>query len=673
MKPALVLVDLQNDFLGAAGLEPPAGAVVRGAARLLAAARRAGVPVLHVVTSVRPDGNGRMPHWTRRDDRRCVPGTSGHEAPAPLAPGPAEAVVPKTFFSAFSAEALAPFLAAHGADAVVLAGVHLHGCVRQTALDAYQRGLEVVVAEDAVGSDDPLHAAITRRYLEGRAARFLTVEEIAELFGGRGAEARAGAIEPEILPAAVVAGQHLHGEGAPLRLHRSPRETATALFRVPGAGTAEAAAAAGAASGAAPEWRSAAAKERARPLLDLADRLEVEAANLAALIAEDVGKPVRLAALEIARTSALLRRAAALEPGAPILVGPGAAARRVPLGVVAIVTPWNNPLAIPWGKIAAALALGNTVVWKPAPAASRVALRSLELARDAGLPDGALALVCGDRRAAEAVMADPRIGGISVSGSSAAGWSAQEIAARRRVPLQAELGGNNAAIVWDGADLAEAARRIARGAFEFAGQRCTANRRAVVRDSLFTAFVEAVGAATAGLRWGDPLEPETEVGPLVSVGARDAAREAIEAAALRAERLVVPHAGSGRAGALESRGAYLAPVIVVAPPASAPIVQEETFGPVLVVQRATSFEEALDLANGVRQGLVAAIFAGERPRRDQFRERAEAGILKGGVSTADADAEAPFGGWKASGLGPPERGSGDVEFYTRAQALHGDL
>ena len=670
MKPALVLVDLQNDFLGASGLEPPADAVVRGAARLLEAARRAGVPVLHVVTSVRPDGRDRMPHWSRRDDRRCVAGTPGHEPPAALAVVAGEAVVAKTFFSGFSSDALAPALVASGADAVVLAGVHLHGCVRQTALDAYQRGFEVVVAEDAVGSDDPLHAAVTRRYLEGRAARFLPVEEIARLFGGSAASVGPA---PEILPAAVVAGRRLAAGGAPIRIHRSPRETAAQLFGVPLAGPAEAAAAAAAASEASPAWRSAAAGERARPLLDFADRLERESASLAALVAGDVGKPVRLAALEVARTAALVRRVASLEPVAPTRFGSGAAARRVPLGTVAIVTPWNNPLAIPWGKIAAALACGNTVVWKPAPAASRVALRSLAIAREAGLPDGAVALVLGDHRAAEAAMADPRVGGISLSGSSAAGWSAQEIAARRRVPLQAELGGNNAAIVWDGADVAKAAMGIARGAFEFAGQRCTANRRAIVRDSLFAPFVEAVAAATAALRWGDPLDPATDVGPLLSVAARDAVGAAIDAAASRAERVVVPHAGAAGSRELEALGAYRAATIVVAPPASSPIVQEETFGPVLVVQRAVRFEEALDLANGVRQGLVAALFSGEGPWRERFLERAEAGILKGGASTADADAEAPFGGWKASGVGPPERGSGDLEFYTRAQALHGDL
>jgi len=163
------------------------------------------------------------------------------------------------------------------------------------------------------------------------------------------------------------------------------------------------------------------------------------------------------------------------------------------------------------------------------------------------------------------------------------------------------------------------------------------------------------------------------VGPMLSVAARDAVREALAAAASVSERRLVPHAGGASARALESRGAYQAPTIVVAPPASAPIVQEETFGPVLVLQRAAGFEEALDLANGVRQGLVAALFSGEGPWRQRFLERAEAGILKGGASTADADVEAPFGGWKASGVGPPERGSGDLEFYTRAQALHGDL
>ncbi len=624
MRPLALFVDLQNDFLGAAGLEPPSADVVRNAARLLSGARERGIRVVHVVTSIDPEADDRMPHWKTRGVRRCVRGTPGHAPPSELAPRPGEAVVSKTFFSAFSAPELPAALA--GADTLLIAGVHLHGCVRATVLDAYAHGLAVWVAQDAVGSDDPLHAAVTRRYLEGRAARFAAVDEIlVRVSSGGGA-----------LPD-------------------------------PGRFVAEAARASAAARRAGAGWRAASPEERARPLTALAERLEAEAPALARALAGEVGKPVSLGEAEVRRTAQLLRRAAALRLPEPARAGAESSFRRVPLGVVAVVTPWNNPFAIPWGKIGPALALGNTVVWKPAPAATRLAERSLDVARDARLPEGVVSLVPGDGRAAMAVMSDPGVDAVTVSGSSSAGWAAQEVSARRRIPLQAELGGNNAAIVWEGADLPRAASLLAQGAFSFAGQRCTANRRAIVQGSLFDEFLELLSAATATLPWGDPFDPGTRVGPLVSEEARDRVAAAVAGAAAAGARLRVPHTLS------PSRpGVWYPPTIVLDAPHESAIVQEETFGPVLVLESASDFDEALRLANGVRHGLVAALFSGPGPWREAFRSAAEAGTLKWNASTADADAEAPFGGWKASGVGPPERGPGDVEFYSRLQASYDD-
>jgi acyl-CoA reductase-like NAD-dependent aldehyde dehydrogenase len=154
------------------------------------------------------------------------------------------------------------------------------------------------------------------------------------------------------------------------------------------------------------------------------------------------------------------------------------------------------------------------------------------------------------------------------------------------------------------------------------------------------------------------------VGPLVSVAAAERVAAAIDRARAAARAVIVPHASVPRAP-------FLPPTIVLCDDPAAEIVQEETFGPVLVVQRARDFDEALRLVNGVRQGLVAALFSRSAERRARFLEEAEAGVLKLDEATADAGVEAPFGGWKASGIGPPEHGHGDLEFYTRAQALYG--
>jgi alpha-ketoglutaric semialdehyde dehydrogenase len=668
MRPALLLVDLQADFLSAPGLEPPAGDVVRAAARLPEAARSDGVPVVHAVTSVAPDGNDRMPHWKAQEIWRCVRGTPGHAAPPELAPRGGETVVAKAYFSAFASEDLDHALAAVRADALILAGVHLHGCVRATALDAYERGLEVWIAEDAVGSDDPLHAAVTRRYLEGRAVRFAPGSSIRERWRERAAPVPTGVPG---FSAAVIDRKAVGRDGAATVAHASPRRVSETLFTVGVAGPHEAALASAAAKRGGAHWRRIPADERRRILEAFAARLETEAGELAREVAADLGKPVSLAEAEVRRAAALVRRAAALPAPAEEPRGPESAARRVPLGVVAAITPWNNPLAIPWGKLAPALALGNSVVWKPSPPATRAALRSLALAAEAGLPDGPVQLLAGDARAAVALMADPGIDAVTVTGSSAAGWAAQEACARRRIPLQAELGGNNAAIVWSGADVSAAAPAIARGAFSFAGQRCTANRRVVADARIFDELVARLTAAAGALAWGDPLDPATEVGPLISSTARDRVRAIVESAASSAAEVRVPQSAEAREKLGD--GAYFPPTLIVAPPHEHDIVQQETFGPVLVVERAGSFEHALDLANGVRQGLAAALFSGPGPWRDAFRESARAGILKWNASTADADADAPFGGWKDSGLGPPERGAGDVEFYTRPQALYGGI
>jgi acyl-CoA reductase-like NAD-dependent aldehyde dehydrogenase len=387
---------------------------------------------------------------------------------------------------------------------------------------------------------------------------------------------------------------------------------------------------------------------------------------MALQIAADVGKPVIQGEGEVRRASTLVRNAASMPSSGTQACGLESGFRRVPLGVVAVVTPWNNPIAIPWGKIGPALALGNAVVWKPAPPATLLALTTLALAKEAGLPDGLLGLVTGDHRSAAALMSDPGVDAVSLSGSSLAGWTAQEICARRRIPLQAELGGNNAAVVWEGADLPRAAALVAHGAFAFAGQRCTANRRVIVAAGLFDAFLEQLAAATAALPWGDPLDPATQVGPLVSGAARDRVAALVARAASAGARVLTPHAA-----APAGSGAYHPPTIVVEPAHDSEIVQEESFGPVLCVERARDFEEALDLVNGVRQGLVAALFAGPGRWRERFEEAVRAGILKWDSSTADADAFAPFGGWKSSGVGPPEHGPGNLEFYTRYQAIYG--
>ncbi|MFL5869114.1 MAG: cysteine hydrolase family protein, partial [Thermoleophilaceae bacterium] len=174
MKSLLLLVDLQRDYLASPGLEPAAGSVVERAATLLGGCRELGIPIVHAWTTVSRSDDRRMPHWKRDGRWLCEEGTPGHEPPPELLPEPGESVLHKTFFTAFEGGELDRLLEAEGSERLLLAGIHLHGCVRQAVLDAYQRHpIEIWVAADATASDDPVHAAITRRYLERRAARFV--------------------------------------------------------------------------------------------------------------------------------------------------------------------------------------------------------------------------------------------------------------------------------------------------------------------------------------------------------------------------------------------------------------------------------------------------------------------------------------------------------------------
>lgn len=178
MSVALILVDLQRDFLDRPGLMPPEAELLPRIARLLNGCRERRIPVAHVHTVLRPDGGDRMPHWVRNGTVACVDGTAGVLAPEPVAPRAGEPVIAKRFFSGFGNPGLAAFLADAAVQTVVVAGIYLHGCVRSTVMDAYEHGLDVWVAGDAVGSNEPDHAALTRRYLDGRAATFLDVDAI---------------------------------------------------------------------------------------------------------------------------------------------------------------------------------------------------------------------------------------------------------------------------------------------------------------------------------------------------------------------------------------------------------------------------------------------------------------------------------------------------------------
>jgi acyl-CoA reductase-like NAD-dependent aldehyde dehydrogenase len=647
MKFALLLVDLQADYLNATGLRPTADALTARVAALLEGCRKHRVPVIHIWTTLHHDHDQRLPHWKKNNRWLCVAGTAGHHPPEKLKPLPDEIVIHKTGFNAFANPELDRALKKINCDTVILAGLHLHTCVRTVAAESLERGLQIFISEDAVAGNDPIFGAATRRWLAERGVEFISANEILSRLTGN----------------------------APAKLiHRSPRETEKILFEIPIARPDEIAAATLSAQAGWENWRQTDLGLRCEIFEKVAARLEIAGPELARQMAVEIGKPVSHGLEEVRRAAAnvrdVIRRAKNFEFQKREAAG---IVRHEPLGVVALISPWNNPVAIPVGKIAPALIYGNVIVWKPAPAATEISRRILRLLQDAGVPRDAVQMLTGDHTTAQKLAAGENIAAVTITSSVPAGHAIQEICARRFLPLQAELSGNNAAIVWDDADLQAAAKQIVRGAFGFAGQRCTANRRAIVSRKFFENFLQELKIAAEELAWGDPLEKNTEIGPVIHGGKGDEHNALISAAqnfdkARRVEFLFEKRAKEPWV----KTGAYAQPVIICCDDFNHVLVQEETMSPLLVIQSAENFDEALELCNGVRHGLVAALFSNAPELQKKFLAEARAGMLKINSATAGAEVSLPFGGWKESGLGPPEHGEADRLFYTRMQAIYSD-
>ena len=644
MRPALVLIDLQRDYLDRPGLVPGEQELLRGVAALLEGCRGAGVPVFHAMTLVHADGANRMPHWKEAGTWACVEGTPGARPPAAAAPIEGEPLFAKDFYSAFDSPGLAAALAAGAVDTVILAGIYTHACVRATALDAYRHGYRVLIATDAIGSTDREHARLSLAWLEGRGSHGLPTAGILAML------------------APVAAARQADAQAA--WRHCDPASRDEILFEVPEASATQVAAAVARARGAG-AWGQAAPAERLARLSRWRDALEAARDPLVALLVRDVAKPVVEARAEFDYAMALLRHA--LESFA-IEERPEARTRVLvrhrPVGTVALVTPWNNPLAIAVGKLAPALAWGNTAVWKPALPGTRIARAVVDALEAAGLAD-MVPLVTGGAEAGRHLVRHPGIDAVSFTGSLAAGRIVAAACGEAGRPLQAELGGNNAVIVMAGIDVEAVASEVAAAAFSFSGQRCTAPRRLVVDEAIRGPFEEALVAATRALVIGDPGAEATRIGPLISRGQQE-----------RVAALVASPSGGrvlcgGRVPPGFERGCWLEPAIVADPDPASFLVREEGFGPVAVLLRAGGIDEAIALANGVEHGLVASLFSNDSRHRELFLAGARAGMLAVNQARPAFDAAAPFGGWKRSGHGPPEHGRWDREFYARPQAIYG--
>ena len=339
---------------------------------------------------------------------------------------------------------------------------------------------------------------------------------------------------------------------------------------------------------------------------------------------------------------------------------------RKPVGVVAVITPFNFPIAIPAWKIAPALVYGNTVVWKPASTVPLLAMRLAEALVAAGLPDGVLNLTIGNSAVGDAMVNHAGVDAITFTGSTGVGRRIAAAAAARGVAVQAEMGGKNAAVVLDDADLDLALEQVMLGAFRSSGQKCTATSRLILTAGVSDRFLEALRARADALVVGDPSADPTQMGPVVSASARNDILGGIDTA--KAQGASVLAGCDYRDGPL-TEGHFVAPTIVELT-APADIWTEELFGPVLAVRRADGPDEAFALANDSEFGLSAAVFTQDLTRALQAVDCVDVGVLHINSESAGADPHVPFGGAKRSGLGPKEQGGAAREFFTHTTTVY---
>ncbi|HEX8178712.1 MAG TPA: aldehyde dehydrogenase family protein [Pyrinomonadaceae bacterium] len=424
-------------------------------------------------------------------------------------------------------------------------------------------------------------------------------------------------------------------------------------------------------------WRATPAPARGRIVARAARLLEDDKENLAAIITREEGKTLGEArgelqrAINVAEFCAGEARRLNGETITSELPANFAYTIREPHGVVACITPWNFPVAIPVWKIAPALVAGNTVVFKPATITPATAVRLTEIFAEAGLPKGVLNLILGSgSEAGDEIVNHRAVRAISFTGSNGVGLKLYEQAARRGIPVQCEMGGKNPVVIMEDADMALAVESTAQGAFGSTGQRCTATSRAVVVEQVADEFICRVVERALKLRLGDGMSPETEVGPLVDRNQFQNVLRYVDIGKEDGATLVC--GGAVAQGPGLRKGFFVQPTIFDRVTPDMRIAREEIFGPVLSVLRVKDFDEAMLVANDSEYGLSSAIFTNDAARIFRFVDEIETGMTHINSPTTGGEAHIPFGGIKATGVGPHEQGSTSLDFYTELKVVYVD-
>ncbi|MDP3170747.1 MAG: aldehyde dehydrogenase family protein [Polaromonas sp.] len=431
-----------------------------------------------------------------------------------------------------------------------------------------------------------------------------------------------------------------------------------------------------AASAAFPAWSLAGPQQRFDVLDAAGTEILARKSELGDLLAREEGKTLPEAIGEVTRAGQIFKFFAGEALRTPGMVLPsvrpgiGVEVTREPLGVVALITPWNFPIAIPAWKIAPALAHGNCVVFKPAELVPGSAWALADILSRSGLPPGVFNLVMGTgAEVGPVLLDDPRVAAVSFTGSVSTGQKVAQACVARGAKFQLEMGGKNPLIVLDDADLAVAVNCAVQGAFYSTGQRCTASSRFIVTAGIHDRFVAAVIERLRSLRVGDARKESTDIGPVVDERQLTIDLDYIRIAQYEGARLAF--GGEHRpAGGEGQPGYFLTPALFTETTNAMRISREEVFGPVANVVRARDYDEALALANDTVFGLSSGICTTSLKHATHFKRQAQAGMVMVNAPTAGADYHVPFGGRKASSMGAREQGPHAAEFYTTVKTAY---
>ena len=453
-----------------------------------------------------------------------------------------------------------------------------------------------------------------------------------------------------------------------------PWRPAETIGEFPASDAADVADAVAAAADTFPTWSRLPAAARGEALRKAADAVDRRVEQIARDMTLEMGKPIREARMESARMAQILRFYAGeglrdtgqrYEQAA---TGSVAYTLRRPLGVVALITPWNFPAAIPAWKAAPALAYGNTVVMKLAQDAPLTGLHLAACLEEGGIPAGVFNVVVGRGAAVGTPLVEHAlVRAVSFTGSVAVGLEVRGQATALGKRVQLELGGHNPLIVMADADLGRAVEAAYAGAFWSAGQKCTATRRILVEEPVYDGFRSLLLARIERGVVGDPSDPATEVGPIVNESQLEEVLAGIEQGRADGGTLLT---GGER---LDDEAFLLAPALFEGLADDAFLSCREVFGPVTSLYRFGTVDEALSRANAVEYGLSASMFTSSLASARTFVQEIEAGIVRVNGQTAGADVHVPFGGLKSSGFGPHEQGRAAVEFYTELVTVYEDV